>query len=427
MAKYVLDVWLDGTHVGLLREARTRKLELRHTDDALERWHFGDPVLSVALPLTPELRHPPGKVGAFLEGLLPEGQARSTLEDRYQVIRGDTLGLLRAIGRECAGAVVFHPHGEAPPPSWHPAPTPIPDSEVVASIRHLGSQPLGDDNFVRLSLAGQQDKLLLTRTEAGAWARPIDSIPSTHIFKPEHADLQGFVPNESLCLRIARLLDLTTIEIDHFDADGRSVLVVSRYDRIVDDHGQISRLHQEDLCQATSTPTTSKYEADGGPSLRAVASLLDRWSRSADQLDQLTRSMTLNILVGNADAHAKNFSLLHHRERGVELAPLYDVASTIAYPEIQTDDGPRPVSTALAMRVNGVADIDQVTKDDLVTEAATWDYSASRATRVVDELLERMPSALREAANATPDVSESQVDLIAARITALGRGGRAGS
>src|SRR5207302_1677965 len=125
MPRYALDVWLDGTHVGLLREARTRKLELRYTTDTLGRWNFGDPVLSVALPLTPELRHPPGKVGAFLEGLLPEGQARSTLEDRYGVLRGDTLGLLRAIGRECAGAVVFQPHGDAPAPRRHPEPSPI--------------------------------------------------------------------------------------------------------------------------------------------------------------------------------------------------------------------------------------------------------------------------------------------------------------
>jgi serine/threonine-protein kinase HipA len=181
-----------------------------------------------------------------------------------------------------------------------------------------------------------------------------------------------------------------------------------------------------DLCQATSTPTVAKYEAEGGPSLRTVAALLDTWTRSADELDQLTRVMALNIVVGNADAHAKNFSLLHHPTRGVELAPLYDVASTIAYPAMQTDDGPRPVGTSLAMRVNEVDDINGVTREDLVAEAATWDYGAPRARRVVEEFLVRVPEALAEAVRQTPDASEEQVELIAARVEALTQGKPAG-
>jgi serine/threonine-protein kinase HipA len=427
MPRYELDVWLDGAHVARLREARTRKLELHYTDETLGRWQFGDPVLSVALPLTPEFRHPPAKISAFLEGLLPEGEARTTLEDRYGVLRGNTLGLLRAIGRECAGAVLFQPHGDPAPPPRHPEPVPISDAEVTAAIRDLGSRPLGDDDFVRLSLAGQQDKLLLTRTAAGRWARPIGAIPSTHILKPEHGDLSGFVLNESLCLRLARLLDLTTIDVEHFDADGRPVLVVSRYDRIVGPDGQITRLHQEDMCQATSTATVAKYEADGGPSLRDVAALLDRWAGSADELDRLARVMTLNIVIGNADAHAKNLSLLHHPERGVELAPLYDVASTIAYPEIRTADGLQPVSTALAMRVNGVEDVNAVTTEDLVTEASTWAYGRSRARAVVGDLLTAVSGTLDDAAAQTPDVSEPQVDLMRARARSLSRGHHAGA
>jgi serine/threonine-protein kinase HipA len=428
VTRYELEVWLHGTRVGLLREARTRKLELHYTDEALERWAFGDAVVSVALPLTPARRHPPAKVAAFLEGLLPEGEARTTLEDRYHVVRGDTLGLLRAIGRECAGAVVIQPFGDPPPSRSHPVPSPISETEVVKGLRDLASRPLGDDDVVRLSLAGQHDKLLLTKTDDGAWARPIGAIPSTHILKPEAPGLPGFVNNELLCLRLARLLELTTVEAELLDADGEPVLVVSRYDRVAAPDGQISRLHQEDLCQATSTPTSAKYQADGGPSLAGVAAILDRWAGSVEQLDQLVRVMTFNVVVGNADAHAKNISLLHHHPRGVELAPLYDVASTICSPTIVDRAGNvRNVSTDLAMTVNGVIDINTVTRDDLVAEASRWNYAASRARDVVDALLARFPRALADAADRTPGVANPQIELIAERIVALGRGAHAGA
>ena len=84
-------------------------------------------------------------------------------------------------------------------------------------------------------------------------------------------------------------------------------------------------MHQEDGCQATATPPGLKYEEQGGPALRDLADVIRNFGDPRD-VTSLLRRTTFNMAVGNADAHAKNFSLLH--EPGVpavRLAPLYDV------------------------------------------------------------------------------------------------------
>jgi serine/threonine-protein kinase HipA len=103
--------------------------------------------------------------------------------------------------------------------------------------------------------------------------------------------------------------------------------------------GVIRRGHQEDLCQALGLTPDFKYQKDGWrlPSYRALADLLDRHSPWPG-LDRLgaAQAALFHFLLGNADAHAKNISLLYVRD-GVRLAPLYDVVSTIVYPELSTE------------------------------------------------------------------------------------------
>jgi serine/threonine-protein kinase HipA len=387
-------------------------------------------VLSVSLPLNPTRRYPPAKVRPFLEGFLPEGQARSTIERTFGVRRGDAFGLLAQIGRDCAGAVTFQPEGEPEPePPRPPVYERLTDDEVVAEIEALGSYPLGARGTVRVSLAGRQDKLLLTGTPDGGWARPVGTTPSTHILKPQDERYPALVANEAFCLRCARSLGLTTIDIDAMDANGRPVLVVSRYDRLVGQDESITRIHQEDFCQALGIESTeaAKYEAYGGPSLQAVARVLDTWGGRVEAVDRLVRVMTFNVAVGNADAHGKNLSALHNFEGGVELAPLYDVLSTIEYTHVQTRDGLTPVSTDLAMTVGGVTDINEVGVQDLVREAGSWSYSEKRARGIVDETLAGLPDAIRVASVATPGVPDRVVDRVATRTAALQAGRRAGN
>jgi serine/threonine-protein kinase HipA len=264
-------------------------------------------------------------VGPFLEGLLPEGEARAVLEQRFGVRRGDVAGLLAEIGRDCAGAVVVLPAGHAPPDDVH-ATEPVDDDALSRALRDLPHRPLGDDDRVRVSLAGQQSKLLLTRGADGRWLRPLGGTPSTHILKPADQRYPDVAANEVLCLRLARELGLTDVDAGLLEVDELPVVVVSRYDRRVVD-GRIARLHQEDVCQALAVDVgprgAGKYENEGGPGFRDVAKLLDVHNGDPDQTGRLVEVATFTVAIGNADAHGKNLSLLlPPRRAGGARAPL---------------------------------------------------------------------------------------------------------
>jgi len=95
--------------------------------------------------------------------------------------------------------------------------------------------------------------------------------------------------------------------------------------------GQALRIHQEDFCQALGVVPEMKYQNEGGPDLKACFDLLRKATRpSAPQVLRLLDAVVLNALIGNHDAHAKNFSLLYDGAAPT-LAPLYDVLSTAVY------------------------------------------------------------------------------------------------
>jgi len=430
MRAAALDVWLHGIRIAVLTEARTRKMQLRYTDEAAQRFTNGSAVLSVALPMTASRRHPPGIVGPWLEGLLPEGEARTTMERSYEVLRGDTYGLLQAIGRDCAGAVVIQPAGEPPPlEPGRSSVTALDDDELADELAMLAQRPLGSDQFVRVSLAGQQPKLLLARTAAGGWGRPGPGSPSTHILKPQDERLLGMATNEAACVTAAGMLGLGRIDVEVERISGRDVLVVERYDRRSLPDGAIERVHQEDLCQALSLPAddSAKYQTapDRPPRLADAAHILDVWALDGEAaLIGLARAMAFNVAIGNADAHAKNLSFVH-RPAGIELAPLYDVASTIQYPSIDGRDGPVPVSRSLAMRVGAATELDAVVLDDLVDEARSWGLSERNARAAVESTLAEVGGVVGTTV-ATFGASPMIVSATLARAASLLSGAEAG-
>ncbi len=179
----------------------------------------------------------------------------------------DTYGLVRELGRDCAGAMVIQPMEEsAPPPSTTLTAERLSDEELADLVRNLKSAPLGAGGRVRISLAGVQAKLLLTRMPDTTWGRPVDGTPSTHILKPEVAAYPNTVENEAFCMRVAKHLGLRVANVETTEVAGRKLIVVERYDRLVQPDGKVERIHQEDFCQATGTKPDDKYQEDGGPS-----------------------------------------------------------------------------------------------------------------------------------------------------------------
>ena len=274
---------------------------------------------------------------------------------------------------------MIQPAEEPPPP---PASTLTAESlterDISELIANLRTAPLGIDERVRLSLGGVQEKLLLTRLPDGRWGRPVDGTPTTHIIKPQIERFPTTVENEAFCMRVAKHLGLSVAPVETTMIGGRKLLVVERFDRVVDKTGAVVRIHQEDFCQATGVPPDNKYEEDGGPSLKR--SWTSYRPRRLPTLSTRLRAVTVNALVTNGDAHGKNFSLLHHDSGALTLSPLYDVLCTLHYG-----------IDRLAMYIDNVRRINKVTVARILNEAERWGMSRNRAAEVVNNLLARAP------------------------------------
>ena len=383
-----LAVWLYGEKVAVIERERDRP-RLTYTEEALNRYPLGTPLLSLALPVSAR-RYTQGIVRPFLDGLLPEGESRKSIARKVRISERDTYGLIRALGRDCAGAVVIQPADDPPPPK--PTTTtaePLSPNEIEALVKDLKSAPLGVGGRVRISLAGVQEKLVLTRMRDGSWGRPVDGTPSTHILKPEVAAFPDTVENEAFCMRAAKHLGLDVASVETTEIGGRKLIVVERYDRRVGADGSVERIHQEDFCQATGVSPETKYEENGGPALLRIAGIL-RDVAAPDSLERLLEAVTVNSLIGNGDAHAKNFSLLHKGDGALTLTPLYDLMCTLYY----GDD-------RLAMYIDNVHRTNSLTVGRIVNEAVRWGLSRDRASEVVVNLLEKAPDALDAAREET--------------------------
>lgn len=406
-----LVVWRDGQVVGVLTEARGR-MAFTYADTS-------QPMVSVALagrtaPYRDDRARP------YFAGLLPEGEARRVIA--YDLGLGNEggadLDMLAAIGRDCAGALSILPDGSEPRPDTPTEPDQALDDDDVADLlQRLPNQPLGISGRVRISLPGVQPKLGLVRRPDGGWALPADGSPSTHILKPAIAYLPGSVESEALCERVARELDLAAAETEIVVFDGRPVLVSTRFDREPHPDGTVGRVHQEDGCQALSIPGDRphrKYQRNGtGPSYAALAEVLDRWSDRSSLIDLLGH-VVLNVVVGNADHHAKNVSFLHAADgASVRLAPAYDVMNTTGFIDL---DGRPLVSSTLGLYVAGVDRLEAVTTEHLVDEAVSWGLRPVDAESAVNDLLDRFPSAVDAAADAVPDAAPRLVDLLLGRV-----------
>ncbi len=144
-------------------------------------------------------------------------------------------------------------------------------------------------------------------------------------------------------MRLASAIGLPAADVSMIAIGGDPVLVCGRYDRFYQD-GKLVRVHQEDFCQALGYSYDQKYESEGGPGIKECFDLLERYGSEplVDKMN-LLRWIIFNWKIGNADAHAKNISILY-RDRGIRLAPFYDLMSTAEYPSL---------ASRMAMKVGG--------------------------------------------------------------------------
>jgi serine/threonine-protein kinase HipA len=206
-----------------------------------------------------------------------------------------------------------------------------------------------------ISVSGVQPKLGLrrqggryvARTRAGASTRVIAKLPVAgrpHMPQLEMLSLQmAGAAGVEVCH--AELAPLSAIAAEHSYAlpDEPEFLAVTRFDR-----DGARRIHFEDFAQVLAIDPMHKYTAsylDMALAMRAFPSLGD------DAVFELLRRLVVNDLLGNPDAHLKNFGVLYPDGLAPRLAPAYDI---VAYAAMQGVDGHAlpllPAASATARR-----------------------------------------------------------------------------
>ncbi len=348
-----LDVWWDTRLVGQLTQNQHGELGFAYAPDWLD--DDAAPPLSASLPkrVAPFSRR---ECRPFFSGLLPEESQRDAVAQALGVSRANDFILLDRLGGDVAGALTLLPAGEAATArAIRKRPTPLDEAGLIRVLDMLPARPLlaGEDGL-RLSLAGAQLKVPVILVD-GAVTLPAPGQPTTHILKPPIARFTATTENEGFIMRLAAAVGLEVAPVELRVVRDRTFLLVARYDRAVSDDGRVQRIHQEDFCQALGVPPETKYASEGGPTLKDCFALLRRVAtRPAVDVLKLLDAVIFNVITGNADAHGKNFSILYDDE-GPRLAPLYDLLTTVAYPEL---------SPRFAMKVGKAATLAEMeTKD----------------------------------------------------------------
>lgn len=357
-----IEAWLEGHHIGQFVFDGGEVVFLYDKDAPTTP-------ISLSLPRDrPAIRH---AARNFLENLLPEhAQTRARMANSYGAKSAGAFDLLNAAGGDLAGGLVLLPEGQSLPDRLAEL-SPALGRDIadrISAIKRDSSDTTPRNAAARFSLAGAQGKFALAWVDSD-WYWSNETVPSTHIVKPGNPKYRGIEAAEVAAIDLAYKAGILAPEAEAMSFGDQTAYVVTRFDR-AEQHGQLPlRLHAEDLAQSLGLPPERKYDVSAGK----VISLL----KQIDSLGKLQRAflsqLILNVLVGNADAHAKNYSLLL-RPDDISFAPIYDVVPLCLYPEVEQE---------LAMKIGGARYSQEVTPDH-------WRKFAQRIDFDIDELLARV-------------------------------------
>lgn len=376
-----LDVYLYDRKIGLLSSDNGR-MGFRYAPAYLE--HGKGEALSFSLPLRSE-PYPEEAIIPFFANLLPDEGVRVRIAEILQVSPDNIFGLLKEIGEDCAGAVAFYSQDKSPQAIQEPLYRKLSENEADDVLTHLSERPLniGAEDF-HISGAGAQDKLVAS-VQRGHVLLPLKGTPSTHIIKPGIERFPESVFNEFYCMKLAKYCGIQTAECDIITVKDRAYYSVERYDRQKAE-GFWHRLHQEDFCQLMGVDPKIKYESEGGPKLVQCLELLRKMELPAADTIRFLRQIIFCFLVGNGDAHAKNFSVVY-RNGKPELSPAYDLLSTAVYPNL---------APKLAMKIDTEYNFRWITPGKFVRAGKKAGLTEKVVREQIREVLAKMPLALKK-------------------------------
>ena len=372
-----LDVYLCDHLAGSL-ERNDGRMSFRYLTEYLQS--DSPAVVSSTLPLS-DRTYEERDVMAFFSNLLPDEGVRRRIAEIVGVTPEDTFGLLREIGGDCAGAIAFWPPGKRPCRTDKPVYRELTDAEADDVLRNLGNRPLGiDEDFRGISGAGAQDKLIACLRD-GKIFLPLRGTPSTHIIKPEIERFPCSVQNEFFCMELSRRCGFDTAECGIVRFGELNYYVTRRYDR-AEDGGIVHRLHQEDFCQLLKCRPEIKYQDQGGPSIVECVRLLRELHLPGSDVMSFVDRVVFNFLIGNGDAHGKNFSVVY-RNGVPRLSPQYDLICTTVYPQI---------GKKMAMKFDGKFEFRWITPGKIVRTFERADIGE----KLVRDSIERQTSSIRQ-------------------------------
>ena len=420
LEKYIISIEKNGriVPVGLISGEDYRTAQFSYMDEYLD--DLNAVPVSISLPLQPE-SFSAGQTRQFFEGLLPEGFTRRSVAQWLHLDENDYLSILHQLGRECLGAIRVLKEGETQAASYE-----MITRQQVKALAEEGAQKSAEIvTKSHLSLTGASGKVGLYYDMAGnQWYLPQGTAPSTHIVKQSHVRLEGIVTNEQLSMMTAAKCGIEVPEsfiIDLGSGEDKEVLYATRrYDRTFEGAAEtISgllcplRLHQEDFSQALGIPSVNKYEKEHAGYMRRMFELLRRFSSNpiADQ-QKLWDMIVFCYLLGNTDAHIKNFSLLYGKDlRSMRLAPAYDLVSTTVY-ESSTRE--------MSFYIGNTLLIDEITEASFKEAASEVQIGERFAARRYNFICNHFREALREAAAELQEAGFSKAEEIEESILHTG-------
>jgi len=320
----VLDVLLYGEPIGTMTRVGGDRTLFAFNDDYVA--NENRPVLGLGFKdqlgaLLTEFKPNQTKVMPFFSNLLPEGHMRTYLAKRAGVNPARDFFLLWVLGSDLPGAITIRPaDGEAWPPNPH-------DDADDDDDRQ--------EDALRFSLAGVQLKFSAIHEARGGLTIPAKGVGGSWIIKLPSREFAGIPENEYSMMTLARLIGMDVPALHLVDVDAirnlpegirvleGQALAIQRFDRLEDG----SAVHIEDFAQVFGVYPRDKYDKASARNIATVIGI----EGSADDIAEFIRRLTFNALIGNADMHLKNWSLIYPDRRHAALAPAYDFVSTIPY------------------------------------------------------------------------------------------------
>lgn len=369
-----LAVFLHGRQIGIINKLANEKtifaFEADYVNDANRS------TLSLSFKdqlgeLIPVSRVANVALPPFFSNLLPEGHLRTYLAEKAGVHPEREFFLLAALGADLPGAVTVKPIVMVDNEM-----SSIEDNVITSSTQSM----------FRFSLAGIQLKFSAVMEASGGLTISADGENGTWILKLPSARFSSVPENEFTMLHLAKAIGISVPEIKlikHQDVHGLpqemralrgNILAVKRFDR-----QDQQRIHMEDFAQVFGIYPKNKYEKRSYANIAAVL-----WAEAGEVAAyEFLRRLVFSILIGNADMHLKNWSILYRDERIPELSPAYDFVATLPYIENDT----------LALGFGGSKRLDEITADQLRRFAAGANMPVSPIVDIVKETQEQVMAA----------------------------------